>query len=64
MRTPSPFLPLVILAIVLATLHTSSCRQITGPPYHQTQPNLRSKYEAVHGVSHLLVPGGPNPLHN
>ncbi|XVF12476.1 hypothetical protein REPUB_Repub08aG0121700 [Reevesia pubescens] len=22
------------------------------------------KYSAVHGVSHQLVPGGPNPLHN
>ncbi|XWS48434.1 hypothetical protein CRYUN_Cryun13aG0076400 [Craigia yunnanensis] len=85
MRTLSPFLPLLIFAIMLATVHLSSCRQVTWASYQETQQQLRTKfsfsfpkhfsasspsvsgnqkYRAVHGVSHQLVPGGPNPLHN
>ncbi|EOY23163.1 Uncharacterized protein TCM_015150, partial [Theobroma cacao] len=85
MRTLSPFLPLLIFAIMLATVHLSSCRQVTWASYQETQQKLRTKfpfsfpehfsassppvsgnqkYGAIRGVSHQLVPGGPNPLHN
>lgn len=81
MRTLSRLLPLMmIFAIMLATVHLCSCRQVTWASYQQTQHKLATKsstsfpkhfpvlgnqkYRAVHGVSHKLVPGGPNPLHN
>ncbi|KAB2014012.1 hypothetical protein ERO13_D09G175500v2 [Gossypium hirsutum] len=79
MRTPSPFLPLLILAVMLATVHLSSCRQLTWASYQQTKFSFahhftssyyasvsgnNNKYTAAHDVSHKVVPGGPNPLHN
>ncbi|XWS61145.1 hypothetical protein CRYUN_Cryun07bG0100200 [Craigia yunnanensis] len=44
MRTLSPFLPLMIFAIILATIHLSSCRQVTWASYQETQQKLRTKF--------------------
>ncbi|KAL1153930.1 hypothetical protein V6Z11_A09G207800 [Gossypium hirsutum] len=67
MRTPSPFLPLLILAVMLATVHLSSCRQLTWASYQQTKFSFAhhfsssyyasvsgnsNKYTAAHDVSH------------
>ncbi|KAK8516089.1 hypothetical protein V6N13_025618 [Hibiscus sabdariffa] len=56
MRTRTPFLRLLILAVMLATIHVSSCRQLAWALLQFSAEN--------EGVLHRLVPGGPNPLHN
>ncbi|MBA0651287.1 hypothetical protein Goklo_018630 [Gossypium klotzschianum] len=65
--------------VMLATVHLSSCRQLTWASYQQTKFSFahhftssyyasvsgnNNKYTAAHDVSHKVVPGGPNPLHN
>ncbi|KAK5804526.1 hypothetical protein PVK06_032175 [Gossypium arboreum] len=65
--------------VMLATVHLSSCRQLTWASYQQTKFSFAhhfsssyyasvsgnsNKYTAAHDVSHKVVPGGPNPLHN
>ncbi|KAH1089851.1 hypothetical protein J1N35_017108 [Gossypium stocksii] len=65
--------------VMLATVHLSSCRQLTWASYQQTKFSFahhfsssyyayvsgnNKKYTAAHHVSHKVVPGGPNPLHN
>ncbi|XWS50543.1 hypothetical protein CRYUN_Cryun12cG0095800 [Craigia yunnanensis] len=44
MRTLSPFLPLLIFAIMLAIVHLSSCRQVTWASYQETQQKFRTKF--------------------
>ncbi|OAY48276.1 hypothetical protein MANES_06G146200v8 [Manihot esculenta] len=74
MRSYSPSVLLLVFTIILGAFRLCTCRHISYQESDQRTQHLsaipyslQSRYDlssTVYGVSHKLVPGGPNPLHN